>query len=61
MPKLYRWIPRLKAKLQSHPELMHVSSDFEMSAPRVNADIRRDLARSPDIDPEKVANTLYAL
>jgi HAE1 family hydrophobic/amphiphilic exporter-1 len=30
-----------------------------MSAPRVNVDIRRDLAMSLNVDPEKIANTLY--
>jgi HAE1 family hydrophobic/amphiphilic exporter-1 len=30
-----------------------------MSAPRVNVDIRRDLAMSLNLDPEKIANTLY--
>ena len=57
--ELYRWAPRLKAKLQSLPELANVSSDLQMSAPRVNVDIRRDLAMSLNVDPEKVANTLY--
>jgi HAE1 family hydrophobic/amphiphilic exporter-1 len=56
---LYRWAPRLKTKLQSLPELTNVSSDLEMSAPRVNVDIRRDLAMSLNVDPEKIANTLY--
>jgi len=56
---LYRWAPRLKAKLQSLPELANVSSDLQMSAPRVNVDIRRDLAMSLNVDPEKIANTLY--
>ncbi|HZD46779.1 MAG TPA: efflux RND transporter permease subunit, partial [Acidobacteriaceae bacterium] len=57
--ELYRWAPRLKAKLQSLPELANVSSDLQMSAPRVNVDMRRDLAMSLNVDPEKVANTLY--
>jgi hydrophobe/amphiphile efflux-1 (HAE1) family protein len=57
--ELYRWAPRLKAKLQSLPELANVSTDLEMSAPRVNVDIRRDLAMSLNVDPEKIANTLY--
>lgn len=57
--ELRRWVPRLKAKLQSLPELANVSTDLEMSAPRINVDIRRDLAMSLNIDPEKVANTLY--
>jgi multidrug efflux pump subunit AcrB len=57
--ELYRWAPRLKAKLESLPELINVSSDLEMTAPRVNVDIRRDLAMSLDVDPEKIADTLY--
>jgi hydrophobe/amphiphile efflux-1 (HAE1) family protein len=57
--ELYRWAPRLKARLQSLPELANVSSDLQMNAPRVNVDIRRDLAMSLDVDPEKIANTLY--
>jgi hydrophobe/amphiphile efflux-1 (HAE1) family protein len=57
--ELYRWAPRLEAKLKSLPELANVSSDLQMSAPRVNVDIRRDLAMSLNVDPEKIANTLY--
>jgi HAE1 family hydrophobic/amphiphilic exporter-1 len=49
----------LKTKLQSLQELANVSSDLEMSAPRVNVDIRRDLAMSLNIDPANIANTLY--
>jgi hydrophobe/amphiphile efflux-1 (HAE1) family protein len=57
--ELYRWAPLLKTKLQSLPELANVSSDLQLSAPRVNVDIRRDLATSLNVDPEKIANTLY--
>ena len=57
--ELYRWAPRLKAKLESLAELANVSSDLEMSAPRVDVDIRRDLAMSLNIDPANIANTLY--
>ena len=57
--ELYRWAPLLKAKLQSLPELDNVSSDLQLSAPRVTVDIRRDLARSLDVDPVQIANTLY--
>jgi HAE1 family hydrophobic/amphiphilic exporter-1 len=57
--ELYRWAPRLEAKLKSLPELANVSSDLQMSAPRVNVDIRRDLAMSLNVDPEQIANTLY--
>jgi hydrophobe/amphiphile efflux-1 (HAE1) family protein len=57
--QLYRWATRLKSKLDSIPELANVSTDLQMSAPRVNVDIRRDLAMSLNVDPEKIANTLY--
>ncbi|HZD48316.1 MAG TPA: efflux RND transporter permease subunit [Silvibacterium sp.] len=57
--ELYRWAPRLKDKLQSLPELANVSTDLQMRAPRVNVDIRRDLAMSLNVDAEKIANTLY--
>ena len=57
--ELYRWAPKLKEKLQSLPELANVSSDLQMSAPRVNVDIRRDLAMSLNVGPEMIANTLY--
>jgi HAE1 family hydrophobic/amphiphilic exporter-1 len=57
--ELYRWAPRLKSKLESLPEVQNVSTDLQMSAPRINVDIRRDLAMSLNLDPEKIANTLY--
>jgi hydrophobe/amphiphile efflux-1 (HAE1) family protein len=57
--ELYRWAPRLKAKLQSLPELANISTDLQMSAPRVNVEIRRDLAMSLNVDPDKIANILY--
>jgi hydrophobe/amphiphile efflux-1 (HAE1) family protein len=57
--ELYRWAPQLKAKLQSLPELAKVSNNLELNAPRVNVDIRRDLAMSLGVDPENIANALY--
>ena len=57
--ELYRWASQLKAKLQSLPQLANVSTDLQLSAPRVNVDIRRDLAMSLGVDPENIANTLY--
>jgi hydrophobe/amphiphile efflux-1 (HAE1) family protein len=57
--ELYRWAPRLKEALDALPQLANVSTDLEMSAPRVNVDIRRDLAMSLDVDPNQIANTLY--
>jgi multidrug efflux pump subunit AcrB len=57
--ELYRWAPRLKSALDSLPQLANVSTDLEMSAPRVNVEIRRDLAMSLGVDADRIANTLY--
>jgi multidrug efflux pump subunit AcrB len=57
--ELYRWAPRLKEALDGVKDLTNVSTDLEMSAPRINVDIRRDMAMSLNVDPEKIANTLY--
>ena len=57
--ELYRWAPRLEAKLKSLSALENVSSDLQMSAPRINVDIRRDLAMSLNVDPQNIANALY--
>jgi hydrophobe/amphiphile efflux-1 (HAE1) family protein len=57
--ELYQWAPRLKVALDSIPQLANVSIDLEMSAPRLNVDIRRDLAMSLGVDPNEIANTLY--
>ncbi len=57
--ELYRWSSRLKTKLQTLPQLSNVSTDLEMTAPRINVDIRRDLAMSLNVDPQMIANTLY--
>jgi HAE1 family hydrophobic/amphiphilic exporter-1 len=56
---LYRWAPKIKARLDQLPEISNVSTDLEMSAPRVNVAMQRDLAMSLDVAPEKIANTLY--
>lgn len=56
---LYRWAPQMKKALDKVQELANVSTELEMSAPRVNVDIHRDLAMSLNVDPEKIANTLY--
>ncbi|WP_446743580.1 efflux RND transporter permease subunit [Silvibacterium acidisoli] len=57
--ELYRWAPRLKQALDTLPQLNNVSTDLKISSPRVNVDIRRDLAMSLGVDPERIANTLY--
>ncbi len=56
---LYKWAPRLEAKLRTMPEIADVYSDLQLSSPRVNVDIDRDRALALGITPEQIANTLY--
>ncbi len=57
---LYKWAPKLEAKLRSLPELTDVFSDLRLASPRLNVDIDRDRALALGITPEAVANTLYS-
>jgi HAE1 family hydrophobic/amphiphilic exporter-1 len=56
---LYKWAPKLEAKLRSMPAIADVYSDLQLSSPRVNVDIDRDRALALGITPEQIANTLY--
>jgi HAE1 family hydrophobic/amphiphilic exporter-1 len=56
---LYKWAPKLEAKLRSIPAIADVYSGLQLSSPRVNVDIDRDRALALGITPEQIANTLY--
>ncbi len=57
--ELYKWAPVLEAKLHSIPELKDIYSDLELSSPRLDVDINRNLAMSLGVTPDTIANTLY--
>jgi HAE1 family hydrophobic/amphiphilic exporter-1 len=57
--QLYRWAPRIQAKLQSLPEIADVSTDLRLEAPRIELEVNRDLAHSLNVEPTEVANTIY--
>jgi len=57
---LYRWAPKLEAKLRGLPELTDVFSDLRLASPRLNVDIDRDRALALGITPDAIANTLYS-
>jgi HAE1 family hydrophobic/amphiphilic exporter-1 len=57
--ELYKWVPRLEAKLRTMPAIGEVYSDLHLSSPRINVDIDRDRALALGVTPEQVANTLY--
>jgi HAE1 family hydrophobic/amphiphilic exporter-1 len=57
--ELYKWAPRLTAKIGALPGVAAVYSNLHLSSPRVNVDIDRDRALELGITPEQIANTLY--
>ncbi len=59
LDELYRWAPKLEAKLHAIPELMNVFSDLRLASPRLDVHIDRNLALAMGITPDTVANTLY--
>ena len=56
---LYKWAPKLQAKLNSLPQLMNVDSDLRLNSPRLNVEIDRNRALALGVTPEAIANTLY--
>ena len=56
---LYKWAPKLEAKLNTLPEITNIDSDLRLNSPRLNVEIDRDRALSLGVTPEAVANTLY--
>jgi HAE1 family hydrophobic/amphiphilic exporter-1 len=56
---LYKWAPKLEAKLNSITDLTDVYSDLRLSSPRLNVDIDRDRAEALGVTPDQIANTLY--
>ncbi|HXR78729.1 MAG TPA: efflux RND transporter permease subunit [Bryobacteraceae bacterium] len=56
---LYKWAPKLQAKLNSLPQLMNVDSDLRLNSPRLNVEIDRNRALALGVTPDAIANTLY--
>jgi hydrophobe/amphiphile efflux-1 (HAE1) family protein len=57
--ELYKWAPKLEAKLRSLPELTDIYSDLRLSSPRLNVHIDRNRALALGVTPDEIANTLY--
>jgi HAE1 family hydrophobic/amphiphilic exporter-1 len=56
---LYKWTPKLAAKLRAVPEITNVDTDLRLNSPRLNVEIDRNRAMALGVTPEAVANTLY--
>jgi HAE1 family hydrophobic/amphiphilic exporter-1 len=56
---LYKWTPKLQAKLNSVPEIMNVDTDLRLNSPRLNVEIDRNRALALGVNADAIANTLY--
>lgn len=57
--ELYKWAPKLEAKLRTLPQLKDVYTDLRLSSPRLDVQIDRNRALALGITPDAIANTLY--
>ncbi len=57
--ELFKWAPILEAKLHTLPQLSYIYSDLQLSSPRLDVHIDRNLAQSVGVSPDQIANTLY--
>jgi hydrophobic/amphiphilic exporter-1 (mainly G- bacteria), HAE1 family len=56
---LYQSAPAVEASLRELPDLQDVTSDLQLTSPRIVVDIDRDKADSHAITPEQIENALY--
>jgi HAE1 family hydrophobic/amphiphilic exporter-1 len=57
---LYRWAPRVEAKLRSLTELQDVVGDLRLRSPRVRVEVDRDRAQALGVTPQAIADTLFS-
>jgi HAE1 family hydrophobic/amphiphilic exporter-1 len=58
--ELYKWAPKLEAKLHTLPELKDIYSDLRLASPRLEVHIDRNRALAVGVTPDQIANTLYS-
>jgi hydrophobic/amphiphilic exporter-1 (mainly G- bacteria), HAE1 family len=57
--ELYKYAPRLEAKMRQLPGLVDVNSDLLIKNPQVNVAIDRDKAATVGISPQQIEDALY--
>ena len=58
--RLYQWAPLLTEKLRHLPGFLDVTSDLQISLPKVLVDIDRDRAATLGLSQEQIENALYS-
>lgn len=57
---LYKWAPRIEARMKTLPALQDVVSDLRLANPRLWVDIDRDKATAVGVTPEAIAQALFS-
>ncbi|MFD2272539.1 efflux RND transporter permease subunit [Undibacterium arcticum] len=57
--ELYRWIPAIEGKIRSLPGLRDVTSDLQITYPKIAIDIDRDRAAALGVTAQQIENALY--
>jgi HAE1 family hydrophobic/amphiphilic exporter-1 len=57
--ELYKWAPRIEAKLRSLPGLANVTSDLQITQPQITVDIDRNKASALGVSAQTIESTLY--
>jgi HAE1 family hydrophobic/amphiphilic exporter-1 len=58
--RLYEWAPKLEAALAKLPQLQDVTSDLQVSSPRVTLEIDRGRAAELGVTASQIENALYS-
>jgi HAE1 family hydrophobic/amphiphilic exporter-1 len=58
--RLYEWAPRLEAALRNLPQLIDVTSDLQISSPRVALQLDRGRAAALGVTASQIENALYS-
>jgi HAE1 family hydrophobic/amphiphilic exporter-1 len=56
---LYEWAPRIAAALRTLPGLVDVTTDLQITQPRVSVNIDRNTAAALGVSAEAIEDTLY--
>jgi HAE1 family hydrophobic/amphiphilic exporter-1 len=57
--ELYRWVPEIEAKLRSLPGLLDVTTDLQITLPKVTVDIDRNRASALGVTAAQIEDALY--
>jgi len=57
--ELFAWAPRIEERLRAQPGLQDVTSDLQITFPKVTVEIERNKAAALGVTPQQIENALY--